>query len=67
MRKTIFIIGVIAFFSAVTVAQTKNDTIQQLRSQIMNLENLNGRLSAQITATKSNMKKLEARLIVYCR
>ena len=63
MRKTIFIIGVIAFFSAVTVAQTKNDTIQQLRSQIMNLENLNGRLSAQITATKSNIKKLEGRLL----
>jgi hypothetical protein len=63
MRKTILIIGVIAFFSAVTVAQTKNDTIQQLRSQIMNLESLNGRLSAQITATKSNIKKLEVRLL----
>jgi hypothetical protein len=29
----------------------------------MNLENLNGRLSAQITATKSNIKKLEGRLL----
>jgi predicted PurR-regulated permease PerM len=63
MKKTIFIIGVIVLFSAVTVAQTKNDTIQQLQSQIMNLENLNGRLSAQINATKSNIKKLEGRLL----
>jgi predicted PurR-regulated permease PerM len=63
MKKTIFIIGVIVLFSAVTVAQTKNDTIQQLQSQIMNLENLNGRLSAQINATKSNVKKLEGRLL----
>ena len=63
MKKTIFIIGVFAFFSAVSVAQTKNDTIQQLRSQIMNLENLNSRLSTQINATKSNIKKLEGRLL----
>ena len=63
MRKTIFIIGVIAFFSTVSVAQSKNDTIQQLRSQIMNLESLNARLSTQINATKSNIKKLEGRLM----
>jgi hypothetical protein len=63
MRRTIFIIGVIAFFSTVSVAQSKNDTIQQLRSQIMNLENLNARLSTQINATKSNIKKLEGRLL----
>ena len=63
MRKTLFIIGIIAFFSAASVAQTKNDTIQQLRSQIMNLENQNARLSTQVNATRSNIKKLEGRLL----
>ena len=46
MRKTILIIGVIAIFSTVSVAQTQNDTIHQLQRQIVNLENLNSRLSA---------------------
>ena len=31
-------------------------------SQIMNLENLNSRLSTQVNAAKSNIKKLEGRL-----
>jgi hypothetical protein len=62
MRKTILIIGVIAIFSTVSVAQTKNDTIQQLQRQIVNLENLNSRLSTQVNAATSNIKKLEIRL-----
>ena len=62
MRKTILIIGVIAVFSTVSVAQTKNDTIQQLQRQIVNLENLNSRLSKQVNAAKSNIKKLEGRI-----
>ena len=62
MRKTILIIGVIAVFSTVSVAQTKNDTIQQLQRRIVNLENLNSRLSTQVNAAKSNIKKLEGRL-----
>ena len=33
MRKTLFIIGVLAAFSIVSFAQTKNDTIQQLQQQ----------------------------------
>lgn len=63
MKKTIFIIGVIAFFCNVSVAQTKNDTIMQLQQQIVNLENLNNRLSKQIYSVNSNIKKLEGRLI----
>jgi hypothetical protein len=62
MRKTIFIIGVIAIFSAVSVAQTKNDSIQRLQRQIVNLENLNSRLSTKVSAANSNIKKLEGRL-----
>lgn len=62
MRRAILITGVIAIFSAVSVAQTKNDTIQQLQRQIVNLENLNSRLSAQVNAANSNIKKIESRL-----
>jgi len=62
MRKTILIIAVIAMFSAVSVAQTKNDTIQQLKRQIDNLENRNSRLSKQINAANSNIVKLEGRI-----
>ena len=62
MRKTILIIGVIAIFGTVSVAQTKNDTIQQLKRQIENLENRNARLSKQINAANSNIKKLENRI-----
>ena len=62
MKKTILIIGVIAIFSTFSVAQTKNDTIQQLQRQIVNLEKFNSRLSAQVDAANSNIKKLEGRL-----
>ena len=62
MRKTILIIGVIAVFNAVSVAQTQNDTIHQLQRQIVNLENLNSRLSTRVNAANSNIKKLEGRL-----
>ena len=51
-----------AVFSAVSVAQTKNDTILQLQHKIANLENLNSRLSKQVYAANSNIKKLESRL-----
>ena len=63
MRKTIFIIGVIAIFSTVSVAQTINDTLQQLQRQIVNLENLNSRLSIKVNAANLNIKKLEGRLV----
>ena len=63
MRKTILIIGVIVVFSTVSVAQTKNDTIQQLQRQIVNLENLNSRLSTRVNAANSNIKNLEGRLV----
>lgn len=62
MRKTILIIGVIAILSAVSVAQTKNDSIQRLQRQIVNLENLNSRLSTKVSTANSNIKKLEGRL-----
>jgi hypothetical protein len=62
MRKTILIIGVIAVFGTVSLAQTKSDTIQQLQRQIVNLENLNHRLSTKVSAANSNIKKLEGRL-----
>jgi hypothetical protein len=62
MGKKIFIIGVFAIFSAVSFAQTKNDTIQQLQRQIVNLENLNSRLSTRVNTANSNLKKLEGRL-----
>jgi hypothetical protein len=63
MRKTILIIGIIAFFNAVSVAQTKNDSIQQLQRQIVNIENLNSRLSILVNAANTNIKKLEGRLL----
>ena len=62
MRKTILIIGLIAIISTVSVAQSKNDTIKQLQRQIVNLGNLNFRLSTQVSAANSNIKKLEGRL-----
>jgi hypothetical protein len=62
MRKKILILGVIAVFSTVSVAQTKNDTIQQLQRQIVNLENLNSRLSTRVKAANSNIKRLEGRI-----
>ena len=63
MRKTIFIVVVIALFSTVAFGQSKNDSIQQLQRHIVNLENLNSRLSKQVTATNSNIKKIEGRLL----
>jgi chaperonin cofactor prefoldin len=62
MRKTILFIGVIAFFGSVSVAQTKNDTIQQLQHKIENLENRNSQLSKQVTTANSNIRKLEDRI-----
>jgi predicted PurR-regulated permease PerM len=62
MRKTILIIGVITIFGTASVAQTKNDTIQQFQRQIENLENHNSRLSKQVTTANSNIKKLEGRI-----
>jgi hypothetical protein len=62
MKKTILIIGVIVTFSIGTVAQSKNDTIQQLQRKIVNLENLNSGLSTKINAANSNIKNLEGRL-----
>jgi len=62
MRKRILIIGVIAFFGAVSVAQTKNDTIQQLQHQIENLEHRNDRLSKQVNTANSNIRMLEGRI-----
>jgi hypothetical protein len=62
MRKTILILAVIALFNSVSVAQTVNDTIQQLQRRIVNLENLNSGLSKQVNATKSNIRQLEGQL-----
>jgi len=62
MKKTILILGVIAIFSTLSFAQTKNDTIQQLQRKILNLENLNSGLSRQVNSANSNIKKLEGRL-----
>jgi hypothetical protein len=63
MRKTLLITGMIVVFSTVSVAQTKNDTIQQLQRQIVNLENQNSRLSKQVNSSVSNIRKLEGRLL----
>ena len=62
MKKTILILGVIAIFSTVSVAQTKNDSIQRLQRQIVNLQNLNSRLSTRVNTANLNIKKLEGRL-----
>jgi predicted PurR-regulated permease PerM len=62
MRKALLIIGVLAVFSTLSLAQSKNDTIQQLQHQIVNLEKLNSRLSTQVKASDSNIRKLEGRL-----
>ncbi|MGC1390148.1 MAG: hypothetical protein WA816_03865 [Bacteroidales bacterium] len=63
MRKLILIAGVIVIFSTLSVAQTKKDTIQQLQNQIVNLDKLNSRLSTQVRAANSNIRKLEGRLL----
>jgi hypothetical protein len=62
MRKTILIIGVVAVLNTASFAQTENDTIKQLQHQIVNLENLNSRLSTKVNAANSNIKKLEGKL-----
>ena len=55
-------VGVIAISGAVSFAQTKNDTIQLLQRQIVNLENRNTKLSNQVSTANTNIKKLETRL-----
>ncbi len=62
MRKTILIIGITAIFGSVAVAQTRNDTIQQLQRKIENLEIHNSRLTKQVSAANSNIQKLEDRI-----
>jgi septal ring factor EnvC (AmiA/AmiB activator) len=62
MRRAILILGLFVIFSSASVAQTKNDTIQQLQRQIVNLEKQNSRLSTQVNAANSSIKKLEGRL-----
>ncbi len=59
MRKLVLILGITAVFSFTSFAQSKNDTIQQLQRQILNLENLNSILSTRVSTANSNMKKLE--------
>jgi hypothetical protein len=62
MIKKILIAGVLIIFCAGSSAQITYDTIQQLQDQIMNLENLNSRLSRQVTSANFNIRKLEGRL-----
>ncbi len=62
MKRTILIIAVTAIFGSASVAQTINDTIQQLQNQIENLANRNTRLSKQVTAANSDIRKLEGRI-----
>jgi uncharacterized protein YoxC len=62
MKKLMLFVGVIAISGAVSFAQAKNDTIQLLQRQIVNLENRNTRLSNQVSTANSNIKKLEDRL-----
>jgi cell division protein FtsB len=62
MKKLMLFVGVIAISGAVSFAQAKNDTIQLLQRQIVNLENRNTRLSNQVSKANSNIKKLEDRL-----
>jgi hypothetical protein len=62
MRKTILILGIIALFGTVSVAQSNNDTIQQLLLKIDNLEKINSRLSKQVNTANSNIRKLEVRI-----
>jgi hypothetical protein len=63
MRKTLLIIGLVAIFTTVSAAQSKNDTIKQLQRQIENLGSLNSRLSKQISSANTNIKKIEGRLL----
>jgi len=62
MRKAILILGAIIIFSSVSFAQTQNDSVQQLQSQILNLEKLNSKLLKQVIVSNSNIEKLERRL-----
>ena len=60
--RTILITGIFIIFSSASIAQTKNDTIQQLQNQIEKLEKLNSKLSVQVNIANSNIKKLERNL-----
>lgn len=62
MRNLILILSGLIIFSAASVAQTKNDTIQQLQRRLVNLENQNSRLSSQVNAANSNIRKLEGKI-----
>jgi len=62
MRKTLLLIGIILISGTASLAQTKNDTIQQLQRQIVNLEKMNSRLSTQVNVSNSNIRKLEGRI-----
>ena len=62
MRKTLLLIGIILISGTASLAQTKNDTIQQLQRQIVNLEKMNSRLSTQLNVSNSNIRKLEGRI-----
>ncbi len=62
MKKILLIIGIIAIFSAASIAQANNDTIKQLQQQVDKLQSLNSRLSKQVHAANSDIKKLEGRL-----
>jgi hypothetical protein len=62
MIKKLLIIGVVVISGAVSGAQTRNDSIQQLQQQVVHLENYNSRLSKQVNAANLNINKLEGRL-----
>ena len=62
MKKVLLIVGVIVVFGNVSFSQSRNDTIQQLKNQIQNLEDLNSRLSGQVNRANSNIRKLEDRI-----
>jgi peptidoglycan hydrolase CwlO-like protein len=63
MKKTLLFIGILAIFSTASFAQAKNDSIQQLQLHIVNLEKLNSKLSNQVNAANSNIRKIEGRLL----
>jgi len=62
MRKTLLTITAIGFFGITSFAQAKNDTIQQLKTNIEKLEGANIKLSGQLNNANSNIQKIEKKL-----
>jgi hypothetical protein len=62
MKKLILFIGVMALSGTLSFAQSNDDSVQMLQKKVVHLEKINSRLSTQVSAANSNIKKLQDKL-----